>query len=144
MIRESARRLSDIHILCDACAAAGEIHLKIYVVKQSIHGKGYEQDITVFYQGRGQKMRTFTFVIGNKNGLGSGPAVKISREAEQYKSRIFIEQKGIELSARSLMGLLALQAACGDTIKVTIVGSDESAAEEGMKKILRQELGSAG
>lgn len=90
--------------------------------------------------GRGS-MKTFTFVIANANGLGSGPATKICREAEQYSSRIFVEQKGIELSARSLMGLLALQAACGDKIKVTIVGNDEDAAEKGMKKILQQELG---
>lgn len=86
-------------------------------------------------------MKTFTFTIRNDGGLASGPAAKISREAEKYNSRIFIQQKGIELSARSLMGLLALQAACGDTIKVTIVGNDEEAAEQGMRAILEQELG---
>lgn len=86
-------------------------------------------------------MKTFTFKIENSGGLSSGPAARISREAEKYNSRIFIQQKGIELSARSLMGLLALQAACGDTIKVTVVGNDEDAAETGMKAILERELG---
>lgn len=86
-------------------------------------------------------MKTFTFTIHNKNGLASGPAARISREAEKYTSRIFIEQKGIELSARSLMGLLALQAGYGDRIRVTIVGTDEEAAEQGMKQILQEELG---
>lgn len=86
-------------------------------------------------------MKSFTFVIRNRNGLASGPAANISREAERYVSRIFIEQKGIELSARSIMGLLALQAGCGDRIRVTIVGNDEEAAEAGMRKVLQEELG---
>lgn len=86
-------------------------------------------------------MRTFTITIRNRNGLASGPAANISREAERYVSRIFIEQKGIELSARSIMGLLALQAGYGDRIKVTIAGNDEEAAEAGMRRVLQEELG---
>ena len=39
------------------------------------------------------------------------------------------------------MGLLALKAACGETIVVTIDGPDEEAAEEGMRKVLAQQLG---
>jgi phosphotransferase system HPr (HPr) family protein len=86
-------------------------------------------------------VKTFSFVIRKKQGLHARPAAIITQEAERFSSRILIRHGSRELNGKSLMGLLALKAACGETIVVTIDGPDEEAAEEGMRKVLAQQLG---
>ena len=86
-------------------------------------------------------MKTFSFVIRKKQGLHARPAAIITQEAERFSSRILIRHGSRELNGKSLRGLLALKAACGETIVVTIDGPDEEAAEEGMRKVLAQQLG---
>jgi phosphocarrier protein len=86
-------------------------------------------------------MKTFEFVIRKKEGLHARPAANITQAAERYQSRITIRQGSRELNGKSLMGLLALKAACGDTLTVIIDGEDEEKAEEGMHDILEAQLG---
>lgn len=85
-------------------------------------------------------MKTFSFVITNEAGLSSEQAAAICSEAERYRSHISVAKGTMELSAQSLIGLIALQAACGDEILIVISGDDESRAETGMRRILEQEL----
>ena len=85
-------------------------------------------------------MKTFPFVISRESGLSSEQAAVICSEAERYESHISIARGEVELSAQSIIGLIALQAACGDEIVVIISGKDEQAAEAGMREILEREL----
>lgn len=86
-------------------------------------------------------MKRFAFVIRRAQGLHARPAAVITQRAEQYQSRILIRHGSRELNGKSLMGLLALKAACGETIEVTIEGPDEEAAAEGMRAVLEAQLG---
>ncbi|MCH4036080.1 MAG: HPr family phosphocarrier protein [Lachnospiraceae bacterium] len=86
-------------------------------------------------------MRRFSFVVGRKEGLHARPAAVITQEAERFQSRILIRCGSRKLNGKSLMGLLALKAACGETLEVCIEGPDEEKAEQGMRQILAAQLG---
>lgn len=85
-------------------------------------------------------MKTFSFVIGKECGLSGEQAAAICSAAERYNSRISFVHDGTTLPAESLIGLIALQAACGDEIGIIISGEDEQDAESGMREILEKEL----
>ncbi len=86
-------------------------------------------------------MREFEFVIRNDKGMQGTEATNISREADHFVSKIYIEHKGTKLNAKSLMGMVALRAVQGDTLKVQVNGGDEDLAAPVMLRIMEEELG---
>ncbi|MBM4152855.1 MAG: HPr family phosphocarrier protein [Kiritimatiellaceae bacterium] len=75
------------------------------------------------------------FKVLNAYGLHARPAALIVKAAGKYSSDIFIGKKGLEVSAKSIMGLLTMEGHQGSMINVRIVGVD---AEEALAEI--QEL----
>lgn len=66
--------------------------------------------------------------VVNKRGLHARAAAKFVDVAGKYQSRILVEKDGIEVSAKSIMGLLLLAASNGETIKISAEGRDAEEA----------------
>ena len=74
--------------------------------------------------------------IENKLGFHARPATVFARVASKFESDIVVEKDGTRISAKSLMGLLSLEASCGTRIKVTANGPDAENALDELEHIL--------
>lgn len=72
------------------------------------------------------------FKVENKYGIHARPAALLVKVAGKFSSEILIGQKGSEVSAKSIMGLLTLEGHHGACLNVQIEGAD---AEEAMAEI---------
>lgn len=68
-----------------------------------------------------------------KKGIAGGSAGEIVDIANGFESEIFIEKNGRKAKCKKIMGLMALGIKAGDNVKLTIEGSDESAAADALK-----------
>lgn len=77
-------------------------------------------------------MVTREVVIVNAVGLHSRPATFFIREANKYKSNIWIERGERRVNAKSLLGVLSMGIAKDMSITLIAEGVDEEAALEGL------------
>lgn len=71
-------------------------------------------------------------------GLQARPAAQFVQEANRFSSNIFLEKTGKRINAKSIMGLMSLTVAKGDTILVIADGSDEAEAVEHLTAFIKQ------
>ena len=64
----------------------------------------------------------------------------LAKTAKGYESEIIIGKGEKTVGCTKLMALMGLSAKCGDTVIITINGSDEESAEKGIKKFLEANL----
>lgn len=69
-------------------------------------------------------------------GLEARPVAMLVQVASQYDSTIYIEAEGKRVNAKSIMGMMSLGMASGETVTVSADGEDEAAAIEGIEKFL--------
>ena len=62
--------------------------------------------------------------IRNQYGIHARPAALIVNIASRYESDITIEKDGNTVSAKSIMGLMTLEASCGSKLHFTAEGPD--------------------
>jgi len=77
---------------------------------------------------------TREFKIINKFGIHARPAAMFAQLASSFDSDIFIEKGGTRVSAKSIMGLMTLEASFGVKLKITAEGPD---AEEAVKQLTK-------
>ncbi|MCK4453414.1 HPr family phosphocarrier protein [candidate division WOR-3 bacterium] len=77
-----------------------------------------------------------TVKILNENGLHALPASRFVKLAEKFKSSIMLTKDEIEVSGKSIMGILTLACEKGSKIILVCDGKDEKEAMEALKKIL--------
>ena len=77
-----------------------------------------------------------TVKILNENGLHALPASRFVKLAEKFKSSIMLTKNEIEVSGKSIMGILTLACEKGSKIILVCDGKDEKEAMEALKKIL--------
>jgi phosphocarrier protein len=70
---------------------------------------------------------TRRFEILNQYGLHARPAAMLVKAASRFDGDVFVEKDGSRVSAKSIMGLMTLQAGRGSTLRVT---ADGPGAEE--------------
>ena len=73
-----------------------------------------------------------TFEIRNKLGMHARPAALFVKTAALYACSITVEKDGIEVSGKSIMGLLTIEGHQGATLRITAAGED---AEEALKAL---------
>lgn len=66
--------------------------------------------------------------IKNRLGIHARPAATIAQEACKYNSDIFIIKDGMEVNAKSIMGIMMFAAEQGSNIELCINGCDEESA----------------
>jgi phosphocarrier protein len=65
-----------------------------------------------------------TFEICNQYGIHARPAALFVKIASRYDSEVLVEKDGNEVSGKSIMGLMTLEASCGTRLTVTAEGPD--------------------
>lgn len=76
--------------------------------------------------------------IKNKLGIHARPATLLAQEAGKFKSEIFIAKDGIEVNAKSIMGIMMIAAEQGCVLNLTISGEDEKEAAKALKDIFNK------
>ena len=86
-------------------------------------------------------MFTQEITIKNEVGLHARPATYFIQKANEYKSSIWVEKEDRRVNAKSLLGVLSLGVASGDSILVTAEGEDEDAAIAGLLDLVNNNFG---
>lgn len=71
-----------------------------------------------------------------KSGLQARPAAQFVQEATRFSSEIFLEKEGRKVNAKSIMGLMTLAAGHGETVTLSVDGSDEEEAFEHLENYI--------
>ena len=74
--------------------------------------------------------------ITNKRGLHARAAAKFVETASNFKAEIRVIKDGMDISGRSIMGLLLLAAAPGEIIKIRGEGGDSEEAVIALIKLV--------
>ncbi len=78
------------------------------------------------------------FIIKNRLGIHARPAALLAQESGKFKSDILLIKEGIEINAKSIMGIMMLAAEKGSKLKLSITGVDEMAAYKALKKVFKE------
>lgn len=70
------------------------------------------------------------------SGLEARPVALLVQVASQYESEIHVETEGRSVNAKSIMGMMTLGLASGETVVVTANGSDEAEAVQNIEEYL--------
>ena len=76
-------------------------------------------------------------MIINSTGLHARPAAKFVEKASSYKSDIYIEYKGEEINAKSILSLMSLGLTQGSTITLRVKGTDQEKAFQDLKTFIK-------
>lgn len=85
-------------------------------------------------------MKTFNYTIKDELGIHARPAGMLAKTAKSFDSEIMITKGEKTIGAAKLIALMGLGVKCGDTITVTVNGSDEEVAAESIKSFLESNL----
>jgi len=82
-----------------------------------------------------------TFTVVNSLGLHARPAAQIVQTANRFRSDILFEKDGLQINAKSIMGVLTLAAGKGATVVVICEGEDAPAALAALAKVFESGFG---
>lgn len=85
-------------------------------------------------------MKAFTYTIKDEIGIHARPAGLLAKKAKEFESIITIDKNGRSVNVTKLMLLMGLGVKCGDTVTVTIDGTDEDKAAAEMEKFFSENL----
>ena len=81
-------------------------------------------------------MITKEIVINIPTGLEARPVALLVQVASQYECSIHVESNEKKVNAKSIMGMMTLGIASGETVTVSADGPDEQTAIENIEKYL--------
>ena len=79
--------------------------------------------------------------IPNKYGLHARPAAEFVKLANRFASDVRVRKEDVEVSGKSIMGVMMLAAECGSTIPITADGSDSEAAIDALRTLVANGFG---
>lgn len=74
-----------------------------------------------------------TITIQNKLGLHARPAALVVSEASRFYAEIHLNKDGLEVNAKSIMGVMMLAAEMGSQILITADGQDAEMAIQALE-----------
>lgn len=74
-------------------------------------------------------------IIKNRAGIHARPATLIVQTASAFQSKVFIEKDGVEINAKSIMGILTLGAGYNVELTIAANGEDETEVVEALAKL---------
>ncbi|MBM7570925.1 phosphocarrier protein HPr [Aquibacillus albus] len=86
-------------------------------------------------------MKERKFTITDETGIHARPATLLVNKAGQYESHIEMEYNGKTVNLKSIMGVMSLGVPKGAEILVTVDGSDEEQAMQGIEETIKEQLG---
>lgn len=81
-------------------------------------------------------MKAKTVRINMDKGLDARPIALLVQEASKYDSKIYVEQEGRRINAKSIMGMMTVVLNNGEELTITAEGEDESVAVDNIEKFL--------
>ena len=85
-------------------------------------------------------MKTFTYIIKDKEGIHARPAGIIVAEAKKYSSSISITNKGKKADLKRIFGVMGLCVKSNEEVLIEIDGSDEALAYTKLKELFEENL----
>lgn len=82
-----------------------------------------------------------TLVIQNRRGLHARASAKFVTTVSEYDADVRVAKDGIEVSGKSIMGLMMLAAAPGDEIMVRASGPAAGDAMDALKSLISDKFG---
>jgi phosphocarrier protein len=79
-------------------------------------------------------------VIVNERGLHARAAARFVKIAERFTADITVEKGEARVSARSIMGLMMLAAACGTEVKICATGFDAGEALDALTDLVKRKF----
>ena len=79
--------------------------------------------------------------VVNEAGIHARPAAEIVKLAAKFRSEIVIIRDGLEVNAKSIMGVMMLAAECGSTITIRAEGDDADAAVDALAELIANKFG---
>ncbi len=67
-------------------------------------------------------------MVQNRAGVHARPAALIAQTANKFVSEVFMTKDGMEINAKSIMGVITMAAAYNSSITIRTEGSDEDDA----------------
>ncbi len=85
-------------------------------------------------------MKTFNYIIKDKEGIHARPAGIIVAEAKKYASNITITNKGKSADLKRIFAVMGLCVKGGEEVIVSAIGMDEEDAINGLKAAFEKNL----
>lgn len=85
--------------------------------------------------------RSAEVVIRNKYGLHARPAAEFVKLANTFGSEVWVSKGDVEVSGKSIMGVMMLAAECGSAIRIRAEGDDSSQAVEALSQLVNSGFG---
>ena len=74
--------------------------------------------------------------IPNKYGLHARPAAEFVKLANRFSSEVWVRKDEVEVSGKSIMGVMMLAAEYGSSITIRARGEDSEAAAEALRSLV--------
>jgi phosphocarrier protein HPr len=79
--------------------------------------------------------------IVNKYGLHARPAAEFVKLANRFRSEVWIRKDEVEVSGKSIMGVMMLAAECGSMVSIRASGDDAADAVEALVGLVSNRFG---
>ena len=86
-------------------------------------------------------MASRTVDVTNKRGLHARASAKFVTLASNLGANIEVEKDGAKVCGTSIMGLMMLGAACGDTITISAIGDGAEEAVAALAELVEAKFG---
>ena len=83
-------------------------------------------------------MKSIQYTVKNPLGIHARPAALLAQACTDLKSAVTLECNGNEASGKNVLQILALHAAKGSVLNITVEGPDEEAGLEKIKTVLAE------
>jgi phosphocarrier protein len=83
-------------------------------------------------------MREMTLL--NRYGMHVRPAGLFAKVASRFDADITVEKDGVEVSGKSIMALMTLEATCGTVLKVTASGKQAKEALDELEALVSRKF----
>lgn len=80
-------------------------------------------------------MQTADLTILNPAGLHARPSASLVKLCSSFKSKVYLEQDGYKVNAKSILGVMTLAAEQGSTLRLIVEGDDEKQALQDIKAL---------
>ena len=81
-----------------------------------------------------------TVKVENEYGLHARPAAMFVKAANRFQCDIVVEKDGLEVSGKSIMGLLTIEGHQGAKLKITADGPDAEQAIEALETLFANQF----
>ena len=85
--------------------------------------------------------RSIEVTIANKFGLHARPAAEFVKLANRFSSEIWVRKDDVEVSGKSIMGVMMLAAEHGSTIVIRAAGDDSNDALSALESLVSSRFG---